>query len=88
MKQFTKRILGNITAISIGGLAGFAVVRWYLSSNLLWLILTIPAVLFSIHNAYMIHKSTKKIAEIRKAFKDKHGFDMYDKEAMEKHLKK
>ncbi len=86
MKRFTKQVIGHMTAISVGALGGFSIVRAYLDSNPYFLILTIPAVIYTIYNAYMIRKSTRKIKQLRKGFKDKYGFDIYDKEATDKYL--
>lgn len=60
MKRFTRLILRNCFSISLGALAGFAIVRWYLSSNLFWSILMLPAILFVIYNMYMIYMIEKR----------------------------
>lgn len=86
MKKFTKQILGHVVAISTGALAGFSLVHWYITTNSFWLILTIPGILSVSHSIYGIRKATKNIKRIEKEFKDKHGFDIWDKEALEKYL--
>lgn len=86
MKPFTKQIIGHITAISAGGLAGFSIVKFYLTPHILWLFLMSPCIIFVVRNFYKIHTLTKNIKEIEKNFKDKYGFDIRDKDAFNKYL--
>lgn len=87
MKKYIGNILTSILALMVGCLAGFGIVRYFITLNSFWLVLVMPGVLFTVYNTCCICKTTRRIKKIEKEFKDKYGFNIRDKDALERYLK-